>query len=541
MLGGRAGQSSAAGAARARADEPPSFRVPGASVAAVAAAKASASSSNGTWASKVGGAVPGAAAAPAQRGASLERTAAGNGPAEDGLDDEGFQQVARRNRRKGQAADVGGAATQGQGRHTDAGAVSDDDGDLASGDADAAGGDDDGDQPPTIADLQQAWRDEIALIKKLRGQGVQDGHPAMCAAREARDAAEQAWRTAKEPAPPAVRLGRAQSKLDRAVVLQSEARQAILEEERGHRERLAALQATMDTCTERVALRRRQVQEIQAEVGAAGGNGGVAMRAQMEAIKAVHGTICQEVGPTLAALAEQVGTETPAWATLNSLLAKLADTKATLEGATSRPASQYHIGDGEDRWESCTDWSESHDVHGQHWGRGGARQGQDQGGEQAMDDGTGDEAMGTDQWWDTPTRRWGAAAKWQPNGYGQWSRASWADHLEAEMEDDQDGDGQPPTVRRRLGGQGSGDEQQQSSAPPQPPRPAAPQAASAGGPSDDPHERQRKHQARINHIIALAVESGVTPLTSSGEELVMLGPEQLEEWVASCLPSALLC
>ncbi len=526
--------------ARARADEPPSFRVPGASVAAAAAAKAAATGGDTTWASKVKGTAPADAGAPAQRSADEVRTTSGKVGSGGGLDDGGFQQVVRKKRR-GQAANADGAGTQDEGRPTDAGAFDDGDGDLASGDADAAGEDDGDEQPPTIADLQQAWRDEIALIKKLRGQGVQDGHPAMRAAYEARDAAEHAWRTAKEPAPPAVRLGRAQSKLDRAVVLQSEARQAILDEERGHRERIAALQATMDTCTERVALRRRQVQEIQAEVGAAGGNGGVAQRAQMEAIMAVHGTICQEVGPTLAALAEQVGTETPAWATLNSLLVKLADSKATLEGATSRPAAQYHIGEGEDRWESGTDWSESHDVHGQHWGRGGARQGQDQWDGQAPGDGDGDDSMGTEQWWDSPARRWGAATRWQPNGYGQWSKASWADQLEAEMDDDDDSGGQPPTARRRLGGQDKGDAQQPRSPPPQPPCPTESQTASAGSPSDDEQERQRKHQARVNHIVALAVESGVTPLTSSGEELLMLGPAQLEEWVAACLPSALLC
>ncbi len=39
----------------------------------------------------------------------------------------------------------------------------------------------------------------------------------------------------------------------------------------------------------------------------------------------------------------------------------------------------------------------------------------------------------------------------------------------------------------------------------------------------------------------MAVEAGVTPLTKCGEDLIMLGPSQLEEWVAEHLPAALLC
>ncbi len=538
MLGGRAGPASATGTTRTRADEPPSYRVPGASIAA--AASTAATNGSSTWAGMAKAAASGGAAAPKQRSTGNEHTTTGGGGPGSNTDDDGFQQVVRKGR-KGHAATTRGADTQGDGRPTATDATDNDNGGLASGDADTTGGDDGDEQPPTVADLQRAWRDEIALIKKLRGQGVQDGHPAMRAALEARDAAEHAWRTSKDPAPPAVRLGRAQSKLDRAVVLQSEARQAMLDEERGHRERMSALQATMDECTERVTMRKRQVQEIQAEVGAAGGNGGRAQRAHIEAIKAVHGTICDDVGPTLAALAEQVGTEAPAWATLNSLLVKLAASKATLESATAQPAARYHIGEGEDSWETWTDWSESHDVQGQHWGHGDAHQAQDQWGEQAPHEVAQDESMGTGEWWDSPTRRWGAAARWQSNGYGQWSRASWADQLEDEMDDDDNGDGQPPTARRRLGDQAGEETQQRQSTQPQQPLPPTPQAASTGGPSSDAQERQRKHHERVNRIVELAVESGVTPLTTSGEELLVLGPEQLEEWIATHLPSALLC
>jgi hypothetical protein len=75
-------------------------------------------------------------------------------------------------------------------------------------------------------------------------------------------------------------------------------------------------------------------------------------------------------------------------------------------------------------------------------------------------------------------------------------------------------------------------------------QPLAPRGATTSttsDPNDSPEERSRKHNERANHIIALAVEAGVTPLTASGEELIMLDANQLDAWVAECLPSALLC
>ncbi len=539
LLGGRAGPAaSATGATRARTDEPPSYRVPGASVAA---ARTLAAGGANTWANAVKGTTASAAATTTQRGTTQERAAAGRAGTGSCVDDDGFQQVVRKGR-KARAADHDGPGTRDDDRPSPMDTTDDDaGGGPSSGDADALGEQDGDDPPSTPADLQRAWRDEIALIRKLRSQGVQDGHPAMRAAIEARDAAEQAWRTSKDPAPPAVRLGRAQSKLDRAEALQSEARAAMQEEERCHRERMATLQETLDECTERVATRRRQVQEIQAEVGAAGGADSGLQRAQRAAIEAVHGTICEEVGPTLAALAEQVGTDTPAWATLNSLLAKLADSKATLESATAPPAESFHIGEGDDPWEAGTEWSESHDMEGQRWGQGHTQQGHCQREQQATDDSTHDDHVGSAGWWGgSPARRWCATTRWQTNGHGHWSKASWADQHEDAMDDDDDGGGQPPTARRRVEGKGDEDAQRrQATQAHQQPPPAA-QQPSASGTSDDAQERQRKHHERINQIITLAVESGVTPLTSNGEELHLLGPEQLEEWVAACLPAALL-
>ncbi len=427
--------------------------------------------------------------------------------------------------------------------------------DSDKGASDVAGQDDDaGDSAqPTAADLQRNWHEEIALVKRLRGQGLSDGHPVMRAACAARDAAEQAWRGSKEPAPASIRLGRAQQKLDRAIALQAEARRAILDAEAAHREKMSALQATMDECADRVKLRRRQLSAVQEEVGSGVAHAGETRRAQQDAIRQVHETICGEVGPAIAALVEQIDSDAPAWATLNGLLGKLAVSKATLEGATTQPAAQYDIGDGvgtdnNEMGDDGTEWSESHDVRGQPWGAGDPGDGW-RGWEGEQPNGTDhDQSMDTGDWWDTPTRRWGGgAARWQASGHGHWTKASWADQLEEEQGDTHDDDGQPPAARRRLDAAG-GDQatkESQAQGQQQQQQPAA-QLTEPGGPGggaacDDPEERKREHSARVSRIVEMAVEAGVTPLTKWGEDLIVLGPSQLEAWVAECLPSALLC
>ncbi len=264
------------------------------------------------------------------------------------LDEDGFQVVKKRGGRTTTTSEADVAAHTG-GRPTASGGSTDAaDVDMPE-DVDGmheAQDEAEGEEGQTVAELQRAWQDEVAFVKRLRQQGVQDGHPAMRAACQARDAAEQAWRGAKEPAPAAIRLGRAQSKLDRAIALQADARQAIQDEERAHRERMLGLQSTMDDCTARVRLRRQQLKDIQGEVGASGGGSGVQTR-QQEAIRTVRDTICSDVGPTIAALVEQLDSATPAWAALNGLLGKLSSSKEVLEGACPpRDGTQaFDIGD----------------------------------------------------------------------------------------------------------------------------------------------------------------------------------------------------
>ncbi len=132
-----------------------------------------------------------------------------------------------------------------------------------------------------------------------------------------------------------------------------------------------------------------------------------------------------------------------------------------------------------------------------------------------------DQPMDTDDWWSTPARRWGGATRWEANGHGKWTRASWADQLEEEDgADDKDEDDQRPTARRRVG-------------------PAADEQAT--GDACDPEEQRRKHEARVEQVTAMAIDAGVTPLTAQGEELRLLDQPRLEAWIAEFLPAALLC
>ncbi len=380
------------GTATNEAERPPTFRVPGASMAA----RVGANGSNNTWAEVAKRPAPpkqGGTTATGQQGTGSTDTDADQYMAGVSTDDDGFQEVVGRRGRKGGASAATGAGGRESARADEQPTGQDaqrGEGDCPSADTGEDGGGE-AEGQPTAADLQQCWHEEVALVKRLRNQGLAEGHPAMRAACEARDAAERAWRDTKEPAPVSIRLGRAQGKLDRAIALQSEARQAMLEEERGHRERMATLQSNLDECANKVRLRRRQLQEIQGELGARGpGDRGV-QRAQRDAIRKVHSTICGEVGPTIAALVDQLDSGAPAWATLNGLLGKLEESRSALESVSAAPADQFDIGGHDnhdnDQWESWSNWSESHDVHGQPWGYGGTTYGGAQGscGDATMD------------------------------------------------------------------------------------------------------------------------------------------------------------
>ncbi len=510
LLGRTAAAATAAGPPRG--EQPaPSFRVPGASVAArneAAATPTSLAAAAGAARAANAPVLPAGAAVatPPRAGAAAASTADG--------DDARWQQVRRRgwNRAAAARAAVGDADAPTQ---------------------DVAGG------TPGDADPRD---DEIALVKRLRQQGLAAEHPAMLAACTARDAAERAWREAKDPTPVSVRLTRAQAKLDRAIAFQAESRRAIVDQERQHAERMRDLQAKLDDDAARVRVRRQQLEQVQEEVGAAGSGRAAAERG--EAVRQVHGAICNDMAPAIALLVDQLDSSTPAWTTLNGLLSKLAASKALLERAIPSPsaAKSFDIGDGDQRvegrhsqeedWDGWTDWSESHELRdqelggaggGDHWTQHGADYSEADGPQR---DDAQDCSMGTDNWWDTPSTHW--PVRWQACGHGKWLRGSWADESEREREEDAlDADNaNPPAARRRL-----------EAAPT--PTGEAGAGVAAGGEADDA-QRRRAYEAKVAQIVAQAIEAGVQPITAGGEELQILAPHQLDEWVAQHLPAVLL-
>jgi hypothetical protein len=376
-------------------------------------------------------------------------------------DDEGpWEQVRRRGwNRRGTSRQDGDAAV-GNANGGAEGPADGVDGDVQ--DAEEGPGDAAAEAAPSPTDLQRAWHDEVALVKRLRQQGLPSEHPAMRAACAARDGAERAWRDAKDPTPPAVRLARVQAKLDRAIALQAETRQTMRDCEQAHREKMRELQARLDEDASRVRTRRQQLEQVQEEVGAAGAGRANAERG--EAVRQAHGALCREVAPAIASLVEQVDSSSPAWTTLNGILGTLAASSALLEKAIppATTAQSFNIGDqgrgsqraDDDEWEGWSDgWSESHELPGHdeagggggHWGRDG---GDLQGSEERRPEHSHDASMGTGEWWDSSPAQWPTCVRWQACGHGKWTRGSWADEWEREAEEGGDDGGAPPRCQK---------------------------------------------------------------------------------------------
>ncbi len=390
--------------------------------------------------------------------------------------------------------------------------------------------------PPSPSELHQAWQAEVALVKRLRQQGLAVEHPVMAAACEARDQAEKRWRGAKDPTPATVLLGRAQNKLDKAIAMQAESRQALIDHERAYKERAAVLQAKLEEDAERVRLRRRQLEDVQSQLGGGARAAGIRPE-QGAAVMQVHGTICNEVAPALAALAEQVDSASPAWTTLNGLLCSLANSKTLLEQAVAPAGAQaYDIGDATDEGtgddghagnDADSMWSESHEVHA--WGADG--DGDEHRPRRDWND--GDQTMGTGDWWDSSQAQWQQhqhqPTRWAPCGHSKWSRSNWADSWEQEQADPEDEEGPPAAARRRLEPR----VETAGGAAAEAPTPA--QVAQTN--AVDEAQRRRLHEQRIAKIVQCAIDAGIQPITQTGDELQLLDESQLKAWVAEHLPA----
>ncbi len=569
LLGGGAARQTnrAATATTVSAPQPPTHRVPGASLAAKAeearSAGRSAGSGNAAGRQPVG--TPAGGAGGATDGARAGRS----------VDDDGFQLVQGRRRKAGGGANGSGGLGQGDvllgtgvATRTDGDAASDEYADLDRAmdegeeeDEDAGRADDE--MGP--AELRKRWLVEVGIAKQLARQGLAAGHPALVAACEARDAAERRWREAKEPAPVAKRLGWAHQKLDRAVEIQAATQADIAELEKDYAAKRADLQARLEADMQRVHKRRQQLAAIQGEAGAGAPADAKLRGADGEAIRRACGTLRDRVAPALSALAEQLGTGSEAWTTVNALLSSLVESQQVLEqavGDAHGPAEAFDIGGDDDAW------SESHDVGagsgGQDLGDDGDertrgcvtssaaarnwaqqqleqqhRQWQSQGwpqGPSQLDPSMDQDMDGEGQQWDQwEQAQWGGP-KWRESGHGRWARSSWADEWEQEHCEAQAGDGgdERPNKQRRQ------DEPSGQSQTVEPAGAGAPVAAAP--PQAGPTEAQKAAEAARQHaellaaIIMRAIDSGIQPITESGVDLQLLDVHQLMAWAAEHLP-----
>ncbi len=536
------------GAARASTPagrpDAPTFRAPGSSVAA----RAIEAKSSGPL--RAAGATVAAGGGPAGG-----QTATGNSStthADDMADDDGdgFQTVQPRGKARRKLGGAGGSGRVADGHGSGNGANLGGGGGGGAcgptdGDADAAGDDHDADaeEAPAPADLRRRWQSEIAVVKRLGQQGLSADHPAMVAACQARDDAERAWREAKDPTPLSVRLSRAQAKVDRAVNLMADTRTAIQQLEDDYKSKRATLEEKLAEDRSRVQMRRQQLEQVQAEAGA-GSGGAATQQAGRDAARRVHSAMCNDMAPAVAALVEQVSSDSPAWQILNGLLSQLATSQHELQQAFQEPPTaaqrqqqqqqphSFDIGDDGAQdpgdGDGSSEWSESHDLRAH-------------GGDDPNDDGWGpwtcpqldpaqDQSMGGGEWWDDP--HWKSRTKWTSSGYGQWSRTSWADSWEEERQQDGEEATQGAAKHRRKLGQSATSTSAEADGT------AAASSVPSGEAEAAAAARLRQYNERVSAIVSTAIDRGIQPITDEGEELHVLTPAQLDEWVAAKLPSA---
>ncbi len=310
-------------AAAAAAGTQPSYRVPGASLAAKATVDASAQLR--PWGSSSYHHVTDRAEPP---------------PAVRGKGDDG--------RRHHLRADCG-AAPGGKGRWADEEVPCDRlrdcadsdyaDEDLAMDDNEDEGGGDqeEWEDEPTPEDLRQRWLRECRAVKALAAQDKHSSSAALAAAREARDLAEQEWRRSRKPVPLSIRMGFAQKKLDKAEAALTRARLQLDEFDEETDRRRDELCKRIQEADARYRGRVAQMDDLHAEAAGLANDaaaGGAADRSNQE------GAVCDMVAMELQAIAETLDEGDDARGRINLLLSRV----ATATAAARPQAEQFDIG-----------------------------------------------------------------------------------------------------------------------------------------------------------------------------------------------------
>ncbi len=420
-------------------------------------------------------------------------------------------------------------------------------------------------------DLRKKLEQEQATVRALAREGISDQHPAMLAALAARDAAEESWKAARKPHPVARRMGWAQRRLDRALRARDKVRDEMSDFEAQVKEQRDQIGERLDRARERVAKCQKALEDLQEEAATEIPNSRKPHGAA-EICSKLAGGMRSAIAPHVAALASTLAEGSPAHEQFNLLVAQLEGLQGELDqhAEDSRHGHEaYWISDGH----SEAEWSESHDLPGQgacadqggahplqadvpRWTpKGHGRWDKDGGASGRTGKGTG-QTGGTP----APVTPVGPAAETSSGSLGASSQRAPARARE--------GDGsRAPTERTErhdtaAGRDGHGSRTEAEGAPPsklhkgQEPsdtedaRAAASNttralelmqaqqgAAAAGGFGSQAaiQAAAHLHSQNVAKVTSAAIAQGVQPLTSSGEDLLMLGPQELEQWASANL------
>ncbi len=178
-------------------------------------------------------------------------------------------------------------------------------------------------------------------------------NPALVTLREARDQAEKAWREAKAPAPLSIRMGRAQTKLDRAEAALARARRAVDEFDEWVDAQRQTLIQRVEDADQWHRWRQHQMETLHEEAGErvqnrAGTTGACTGRNAAVSERIMGGWL-----PAVQALLEHVQGNPEIEDKLASIAADMQNAGQELAADQTCTAEQYDIGDDEHRQWGC--------------------------------------------------------------------------------------------------------------------------------------------------------------------------------------------
>ncbi len=435
---------------------------------------------------------------------------------------------------------TGGAGRPTGGQETDGDDEMDVENELDGG-ADEEGDGDEEEQSPET--LRHKLDQEAAMVQWLTREGVAEDHPSMVAAKRARDAAEQRWKEARRPQPVAKRMGWAQAKLDRALRQQGRVVEELTNFDHEVKLQRQRIIQKLEAARDKVSRHREALEDLQEEAGALapsakrGGAGG-AVCAQ------IASGLRDTVAPSITALAAAIPEGTVARDQLVTLMGHLTQMQQQLEGVAGgdgrmqppQPPHQAFDIAGGDR--SDEEWSESHELGGGGPPTAAAR------------DAGGDTSAANSQWQARGHGRWGKGAEGtdgsDAGGAGGASHGEGRQQPARRIDDgeqaamangtrgaDAEGDSRAAKHRRGQAAEDSAD----AVAAVQGTRHAvelqAQQAAAATAATLQLAGQQ--YAQRVSEVTKRAIARGVQPITEDGQDLIMLGPMDLDAWIAANL------